>query len=266
MVLNWNRRDFINMLKSRTSNTNGAPEAARFGPAFTLIELLVVIAIIAVLAAMLLPALSKAKAKAKLANCTSNLRQLAFVNLLYLNDNNDTFPFSGAWWPQLPFIDVLKLTASYVSTNNGAAFYKCPADTGQGWNYQIAPTLGIPTNQLPFACSYTYYLPFYNADNDTGSSGLLRRKSTEVRYPTPKAMRACFASIPGTYFDVTSAATRANGGHGPNGMSLLFPDGHSQYAAYVNLQPISGTGVNADYNFDLTVLPGPGLQGADLNY
>jgi len=229
---------------------------------FTLIELLVVIAIIAILAAMLLPALSKAKKKAQLANCISNLRQLGVANMLYLSDNNDTFPFTANGWPQLPFIDVLKLTAASISTNNGAAFYKCPADMGQGWNYQIAPTLGIPTNQLPFACSYAYYQHFYTTDN---ASGLSRRKSTEVRYPTRKAMRACFASLPGTYFDVVSGATRANGGHGPKGMSLLFPDGHSQYALYVNLQPTSGTGVSASYNFDWTYLPGPGLQGADLN-
>lgn len=230
--------------------------------AFTLIELLVVIAIIAILAAMLLPALAKAKKKAQLANCISNLRQIGFANVLYLNDNNDTFPYSGNGWWQLPFADVIRLTAPYVSTNHGASFYKCPADVGLGWNFQIAPVLGIPTNQLPFACSYVYYQHFYSKDD---ASRIERRKSTEVRYPTRKAMRACFASVPGTYFDVVSAATRANGGHSPIGMSLLFPDGHSQYARYVSLQPTSGSGASVAYNFDWTYLPGLGLQGADLN-
>jgi prepilin-type N-terminal cleavage/methylation domain-containing protein/prepilin-type processing-associated H-X9-DG protein len=62
---------------------------------FTLIELLVVIAIIAILVSMLLPVLSKAKESGRSVVCKSNLRQLAYGSLMYLDENNDYLPWCG---------------------------------------------------------------------------------------------------------------------------------------------------------------------------
>ena len=100
--------------------------ASRCRSGFTLIELLVVIAIIAILAALLLPALSSAKQRAKRIQCVSNLKQWALAFHMYAGDNDDSMPMgfrdaNGMWMYALqPYIP-----ASTIGGNGGEICF-CP--------------------------------------------------------------------------------------------------------------------------------------------
>jgi prepilin-type N-terminal cleavage/methylation domain-containing protein len=166
----------MNMTASKpVAPTNVISRRSRTG--FTLIELLVVIAIIAILAAMLLPALAKAKMKASTAVCVSNQKQLALAWQMYLPDNNDKvvgfncqvasdwrLGFSGGSGTTPPNLTAT-VPAGLVAGTEAYFDWQIQEGYKEGGIYKYAPNVGVircPGDKRISATAGVYYYDSYS--------------------------------------------------------------------------------------------------------
>jgi prepilin-type N-terminal cleavage/methylation domain-containing protein len=160
--------------------------AARRSPSqgFTLIELLVVIAIIAILAALLLPALAQAKAKAQTTQCLNNARQIGLATALYVGDNADAYPCgvnvkNDATWSDPTAWHILLLPFVAGNTNSGSKIFACPADT-EG----AKQTYPYPPGNIKFQMDYRANAYIFR--QNTGASKISALRTTRI--PSTSAM------------------------------------------------------------------------------
>jgi len=238
----------------------GKASRCRRPVAFTLIELLVVIAIIAILAALLLPALARAKEKAWTVGCLNNLKQLETCWHLYALDNYDILVpndsimlFNGtndsvgaanvSWCPDHARTDTNTVDlrrGALFPYNTSVAIYHCPADKSTVETSDGQPLPQLRNRSYNMSQSVNGYPEYLTSLGMPGLSDIpCWKKFTEIRSPVPSQLFVFIDEHPDTLLDA-QFGNPAGGPYWPpmwfdmpadrhnQGACLSFADGHAE--------------------------------------